>query len=980
MNTLNNIIKIFTVLVMMLPVHSVLSAQGQSDNKDKIGLMGKVYDRMTSHELPGAIVALLRSDSSEVAQCKALSRTMYGFERIEEHSDFYLRVPRVNGDYILRVTHEGYDTLYVDYKLKNLGRRERDRLVNGLYMSRHTTRKLGEITFTATKVKFYNRGDTLVYNADAFQLPEGSMLDALIKKLPGVEIRDNGQIYVNGKFVESLLLNGKDLFGSNKNLMLDNIGAYTVKTVEVYDKRGDRSEFLNRDLPGDIRYVMDVKLKKEYMAGTMLNVEGGIGTSDRYLGRVFAMRYTNNSRITLYGNVNNLNDSRKPGENNSWTPDKMPSGVRTERNGGIDYRADNPLHTWDVSGNVQVSHTSSNEDVTINRTNFLPGGNTYDYVYNTARNKNLAVSTSHRFYMRNLGKTVQFSVSPYFNYRKNDDLGDNVAATFDSEQQEIDKSLIEGIYESSAGSMRSAIVNRSIDRAKSNGTGYDTGLSFYSGLSIPGGPDYIEINGEAQMTRRRLDRFSSLGIDYGSGPESSQSLNRKFREQPARDMRLKGKLSYFYFPVDGVSLQLDYDLEWKKSRKLSEMYRLEALSSVDGTRDEELESILDPGNSYVSDARDMIHRIVPTLVFQKKNTKAGNIWIQARFPVSIIHRTLDYRRGRIDTAIVSNTATVSTDLMNTFVQWKLRNPAHTLFLSIDFKPELPSLVDMVDMRDDIDPLNIYEGNSGLKNAYNQSYGLSWNYEKMFGGSKQFYNTLSLYYKPVANALTRGYRYDSATGVRTYKTYNVSGNRSIEANHNFFLYFGNKGQFVLSNILNGTWSNVGDYIGEDSEPMRQSVKNFFLNDRLGLQCQMGRQTITASVDLTRRNTSSSRAGFTPIHATNINYSLSGVFKLPCNFGLSTDLNLYTRRGYMDEMMNTTDFVWNAGVTYTAAKGALVFMLDGFDLLHQLNNVTYAVNAQGRTETYRNILPRYVLLHIQYRFNFMPKKAKSRFDNK
>ncbi len=80
-------------------------------------------------------------------------------------------------------------------------------------------------------------------------------------------------------------------------------------------------------------------------------------------------------------------------------------------------------------------------------------------------------------------------------------------------------------------------------------------------------------------------------------------------------------------------------------------------------------------------------------------------------------------------------------------------------------------------------LMIYEGNSGLKNAYNQSYGLS-NYEKMFDGSKQFYNTLSFYYKPVANALTRGYRYDSATGVRTYKTYNVSGNRSIEANHNF----------------------------------------------------------------------------------------------------------------------------------------------------------------------------------------------------
>ncbi|WP_300934394.1 hypothetical protein [uncultured Muribaculum sp.] len=973
MNMLNKIIRIVTVLVMMLPAFSVLPAQAQSDIKDKIVISGKVYDRLTSHELPGAIVAMLRKDSSEIAQCKAYSKTMYGFERVEEHSNFYLPVPKVDGDYILKVTMDGYDPLYVDYQLKHLGRRERERTVNGLYLNRHTTRELGEITFTATKVKFYNRGDTLVYNADAFQLPEGSMLDALVKKLPGVEIRDNGQIYVNGKFVESLLLNGKDLFGSNRNLMLDNIGAYTVKTVEVYNKRGERSEFLDRDLPGDISYVMDVKLKKEYMAGTMINVEGGIGTSDRYLGRLFAMRYTNNSRITLYGNVNNLNDSRKPGETNNWTPDKMPSGVRTERNGGIDYRADNPLHTWDVSGNVQVSHTSANEEVTINRTNFLPGGNTYDYIYNTARNKSLALSTSHRFYVRNLKKTVQFSVSPYFNYRKNDDNGDNVAATFDTEQQSIDKSLIESVYENTTGSMRSAIINRSIDRARSNGTGYDTGLEFYSGVSIPGGPDYIEVHGEAQMTRRRLDRLSSLGIDYGDGPESTQSLNRKFRDRPARDMRVKGVLSYFYFPADGVTLQLDYGLEWKRSRKLSEMYRLEALGSVDGARDEEFESILDPANSYVSDARDMTHRIVPTFRLNK-NTSAGRVWIQSRFPVSIIHRTLDYRRGYIDTTIVSNTATVSTDVMNTFVQWTLRNPAHVLFLSIDFKPELPSLVDMVDMRDDIDPLNIYEGNSRLKNAYNQKYGVSWSYNTMFGGSKRFNNSLSLYYMPVANALTRGYRYDSATGVRTYKTYNVSGNNSTEARHNFWLYFGNKGQFMVSNGITGTWGNVGDYIGEDSAPVRQSVKNFFLNDRLSMQWQMGQQVVWASVDLTRRNTTSSRVGFAPIHATNINYTLNGTFKLPYNFGLSTDLNLYTRRGYMDEVMNTTDFVWNAGLTYTAAKGALVFMLDGFDLLHQLNNVTYAVNAQGRTETYRNILPRYLLLHIQYRFNFKPRKAK------
>ncbi len=65
------------------------------------------------------------------------------------------------------------------------------------------TKKLDNVTVTASKVKFYNRGDTLVYNADAFQLAEGSMLDALIAQLPGVEIKEGGQIFVNGEFVET---------------------------------------------------------------------------------------------------------------------------------------------------------------------------------------------------------------------------------------------------------------------------------------------------------------------------------------------------------------------------------------------------------------------------------------------------------------------------------------------------------------------------------------------------------------------------------------------------------------------------------------------------------------------------------------------------------------------------------------------------------------------------------------------------------
>jgi hypothetical protein len=89
-------------------------------------------------------------------------------------------------------------------------------------------------------------------------------------------------------------------------------------------------------------------------------------------------------------------------------------------------------------------------------------------------------------------------------------------------------------------------------------------------------------------------------------------------------------------------------------------------------------------------------------------------------------------------------------------------------------------------------------------------------------------------------------------------------------------------------------------------------------------------------------------------------------------LSTDLNLYTRTGYADSQLNTTDFVWNARLSRSLLKGRMLLMLDGFDLLNQLDNVTRTINAQGRTENYTNVLPRYVLLHMVWRMNHQPKK--------
>ncbi len=121
-----------------------------------------------------------------------------------------------------------------------------------------------------------------------------------------------------------------------------------------------------------------------------------------------------------------------------------------------------------------------------------------------------------------------------------------------------------------------------------------------------------------------------------------------------------------------------------------------------------------------------------------------------------------------------------------------------------------------------------------------------------------------------------------------------------------------------------------------------------------------------------NTNSDRTDFNRINAFNFNYGAIATLQLPWHLQLATDLTMFSRRGYEGSSMNTDNLIWNARLSYTMLKGRLTWMLDGFDLLGQLDNVTRVVNAQGRTETYTNVLPRYAMLHVVYRFNKQPKK--------
>ena len=296
---------------------------------------------------------------------------------------------------------------------------------------------------------FYHRGDTLVYDADAFQTAEGSMLDALIRQLPGAELTDQGEIFVNGRKVESLLLNGEKFFDNNRQIMLENLPAYMVKTVKTYEKAGLLSQLNGRDM-GDKEFVMDVGLKKQYQIGWMGNVEAGYGTEDRYLARLFAMRFGTKSRITLYGNLNNLNDNRKPGENTTWTPETMPTGLMATKTAGLDFLFKSKDEQSKYSGNLQFSNIDTDDRIETTGETFLADGNTFSRSLDQKKARDFSFTTEQELEVWNKRQTIVWRLEPKLTYLKTHSMSQNIAMAFNQNPAiKATSALIDSVYRGS---------------------------------------------------------------------------------------------------------------------------------------------------------------------------------------------------------------------------------------------------------------------------------------------------------------------------------------------------------------------------------------------------------------------------------------------------------------------------------------------------------------------------------------------------
>ena len=301
------------------------------------------------------------------------------------------------GKSIIRFEKVGYETAYTTMTMHYHRFRKTGGTFGEVLMKRKPRRHehmLREVTVTATKIKMVMHGDTVVYHADAFELQSGSMLDKLIAMLPGVRLEADGQIFVNGRKVESLLVNGEDFFKGDPKVALDNLPAYMVQDVKVYERTPERLTMTGMT-PEDFNRIerqlaIDVILKRQYSIGWVANATAGYGTDNHYNARAFALRFTPQSRIAFFGYTNDVYGNSYYDHNGNWQNPGNAGRMSVQEVAGFALVNDK-YKRYKVENDLTFKRTKQQNDEHQSTVNYFDGGRS---VY--GRNRNLSELSQHR--------------------------------------------------------------------------------------------------------------------------------------------------------------------------------------------------------------------------------------------------------------------------------------------------------------------------------------------------------------------------------------------------------------------------------------------------------------------------------------------------------------------------------------------------------------------------------------------------------
>ncbi len=912
---------------------------------------GTVVENETGDALPQTSVRLLRMDSTLV---KGVLTNLDGKFKMPVSS---------TGKYIVQVTCVGFKSFSKRISLTG------DKGVSmGTIALKSDAIMLKGATVTGQAAKVTLKADTFVYNASAYRTPEGSVVEELVKRLPGAQVDDDGKITINGKEVKKIMVDGKEFMTGDTKTAMKNLPTSIIERVKAYDQKSDLARVSGID-DGEEETVLDFGIKQGMNKGMMLNADLAAGTRKRYSGRIFGGWMKDDMKVFLMSSANNVNDmgfgmggGRFGGGRQGLVATKM-TGVNLNYEKKDKFKMDGSVR-WNHSDGDAVISRSTENFITSTQSTF---GNSL------TSNKTRANSWDARMRLEwTPDSMTNIMFRPQFRYNSNDGISEGSSATFSVDPYSfsyITNPLLQIEELVGEGVVKNSNISNSLTYSDSKSVGGNVQLN--RKLSTNGRNITLRITGnygegDSKSFTNELVSYYQLATD------SSYQINR-YALTPTKNWNYSLRTTYSEPIFNRVYLQFSYQYQYSFTKSDRGTYDFSALGlpfiaitpkyrdwnsylSLLGTTP--LEYYKDDNLSRYSEYKNYVHTAELALRITRK---AYNLNVGFQVIPQKSHFIQDYQGLHADT-----TRTVTNFSPTANFRWKISNVSQLRFTYRGTNSQ-PSMSDLLDITDDSNPLNIKKGNPGLKPSFTQNFRLFYNnyFQKHQRSIMAHVN-----FQTTSNSISNMVTYDEKTGGRTTRPENIDGNWNAFGMFMFNTAIDSTGYFNVNTFTTLRYANNVGYVSIDnaSDSQKSTTRTTTIGERIAGSFRNDWLEFELNGQLEYMHARSVLQENNNLDTWTFSYGASMMLTAPWGTQLSTGLNMNSRRGYNDAAMNTNELIWNAQLSQSFLRGnALTLSLQFYDILHEQSTFSRAITAMQRSDTEYNAITSYAMLHVIYKLN-------------
>lgn len=930
-------------------------------------LQGRIVDYFTNQSIPDSMieVALLRADSTVINKASVVKNLNHQTNKTETQYFFSVRE---EGNYIVKCSHPDYKTEYVPMQVKMY---KRENFIQGPDIRLKRVIKDGgtlrELTVKATKLKFYFNNDTIVYNAEAFITQYGFVLNDVLHKMPGVTMEDGYQIYSNGRKVEELLLNGKNFFNGDRESLIENLPAYMIKNIKIYEHADSIELFKKQNRRPPL--AMDIRLKKEYHSSVIGNIDIGGGTDGRYFGRAFAMRIHDLYRWTTFAGSNNTNHNEEIDRNGQIYNMDNGSGNKKFHVAGFNYNVDSQQDAFRLDGKLRIQGSDEQQTYREINRNFYEDGDVYNFNARNTNTRNFSVQTNHTLLLFPR-KPYSVSISPTF-FHIHSKVG--IDQAYLSANRNI-TGLTAGDWVDSikvrplGETLRMYGISR-IATEKSTPTDV-TQLSVNIGQNwrIPHTQDLFSFTLSGLYTTQTSKLYEKYGVDYIANADKEDTWKNLYQYNHNRNWQWGAEASYMLRFNDKHTLVAKADYGHHRTSVDNAYYNLALIDGwgVDtayelGLLPSQLAlmDVLDRNNSHTYDeyGNNCSLGLSYILAFGRKE-------LQVSLPFKFERKKLVFKQDNNDQTVKREM--YSPDIELVFRKYMIGNTGYNYSLKFKTTKTMPAMFNLINQRNDVYDLAVIQGNPHLKNS--TKYELNSNFNWAPKPMQNHHISLSYYYN--RNQAATAMLFDRNTGRYTYTPTNINGNQGFMSALANSCYLDKTYKHKVSNEISYSYIKSVDFSGSTvaEAAQKSTVHNSVISEKLeyGFSSRNTKYRGTLAPYVTYHRSTSDRTGFQIIGAYIYGLQASAHVELPWSVRFNTEVKSESRRGYNDDAMNDNEVIWNMGLV-KAFRNNITISLNAVDLLGQRKNVYRMVTAQATSESVSNMLKRYVMLHFIWQFS-------------